>query len=125
MNLSMHQVEQVIVIVVSGRIDIESAQKFQALSLNHFVNTRVVFDCSGLSFVGSTGISLMIESLAHMLMQNPQGLRVSGLANEFAQILYASIADLHIYRSAQDAIQSLRPVIYASREPFASLENPD
>ena len=127
MNLSMHQDDQIFIIRISGRIDIESAQKFRAQSFSQLGQHRIVFDCTDLVFVGSTGISLLLETFAHLVQEHADSVRICGLGFEFSQVLCSLVPGLYIYQSVNEAKAAFSSSNYSGDDSsaFTLLENPD
>ena len=64
-----HQGE-VMVIHLSGRVDVETAQPFREACLNQIKAKKVVFDFQNLSFVGSSGILPFLDTLQSFALSN-------------------------------------------------------
>lgn len=107
----------IVVIQLSGRVDVETAEPFRKTCLNHLLSEKVVFDFLSLSFVGSSGIIAFLETMQEFARQNTVGFRLSAVGSEFRKIFAASeLSTVEIHDSYQAAIAAfMRPA-----EPLSS-----
>jgi anti-anti-sigma factor len=92
-----HQGE-VMVIHLSGRVDVETAQPFREACLNQIKAKKVVFDFQNLSFVGSSGILPFLDTLQSFALSNHSAFTFSGVGSEFRKIFAATaLGTVQIY----------------------------
>ena len=95
----------VIVVQLSGRVDVETAEPFRKVCLNRLRGARVVFDFSQLSFVGSSGILPFLETLQSFAESNSHRFKLSGVGSEFRRVFAATpLQTIEIYETSQQAI---------------------
>lgn len=77
----------VLIVTLSGTMDFDKAYEFRKKSLRHFLQNKVVFSLKGLNFVGSTGMSSFVETLAEISQKNPNGLSLCEVGLEYKRLL--------------------------------------
>jgi anti-anti-sigma factor len=85
-------------VFLSGRIDVETAVPFRAALQQELKGKRLVFDFSSLSFVGSLGILPFIEALQLLQETNPGSFKFSGVGIEFRKLISATsltVVEIH------------------------------
>lgn len=99
---------EVIVVHLSGRLDVETAEPFREACLNHLNGKKVVFDFRGLSFVGSSGILPFLETMQEYANCNGQGFKFSGVGSEFRKVFAATpLNTVDIFESPDLAVKAL------------------
>ncbi len=63
MEIRTTVIDQVFIIQLSGKIDFESIKTFRLLCANEWIGKKILFDFENLNFVGSSGITYLIESI--------------------------------------------------------------
>lgn len=66
MEIKTTIVDQVFIIQLNGKINFESIKTFRLLCAKDWVGQRVLFDFEHLSFVGSSGITYLIEAIENL-----------------------------------------------------------
>lgn len=79
--------EDIVIVKLSGVLDFDKAFEFRQKSLRYLLEKKVVFSLEELSFVGSTGMSSFVETLAEISKKNPNGLRVCNVGLEYKRLL--------------------------------------
>jgi anti-anti-sigma factor len=106
--------DDVVIVYLSGRVDVETAEPFRAACLREFKGKRIVFDFSGLSFVGSQGILPFLETLQAFQERAPGTFNFSGVGTEFRKVFAATpLTSVSIYESVETAI-----LVHTSPELF-------
>ncbi|NQZ19570.1 MAG: STAS domain-containing protein [Bdellovibrionales bacterium] len=112
MKAKISQKQDVVIVNLSGRIDMEYTEPFREACLNQIAKSseKIVFNLNGLSFVGSNGIMPFVKAI-HELAQEKQGqLRFCEVGSEFQKIFAASaLANIEICDSEDKAIESFMP----------------
>ncbi len=95
----------IVIVRLKGTPDTDSIDSFNK-TCNHFLtNKKVIFNLADLSFVGSCGISDLIETVKNM--QNNSLLKVCNLGSEFQTIFTSGhFKNLEIYESEDLAKKS-------------------
>lgn len=107
MNTIVKNVGDVFVIKLMGHLNYESADAFKANCLNELGNKRIVFNLSGLSFVGSVGITPFLEAIEEITQLRPGQMKLCNVSTEFKRIFEASKAlGLEIYENEDGAVRS-------------------
>ena len=83
--------DSIMLVYLKGRIDLETIEPF-VNCLDHLRSFRVIFDMSDLSFVGSNGISVFIDSMKQLLGLNKEGIKFCQVGSEFKRIFSATLA---------------------------------
>ena len=81
---------EVTIVQLTGRVDVETAEPFRAVCLRDFRGLRLVFDFSGLSFVGSQGILPFLETFQVLQETDPDSFKFSGMGVEFRRVFEAT-----------------------------------
>lgn len=80
----------VVVVELIGKMDVEAAVPFREACLKRLSGRKVVFDLRALSFVGSSGIVPLLESILGFAERAAAGVTFSGAGPEFRKILSAT-----------------------------------
>ena len=129
MQARVAQHGEILIIQLSGRVDVETAEPFRNACLNHLKNKRVVFDFRSLSFVGSSGILPFLETMQEFANNNPGGMKFSGVSSEFKKVFAATplnaieIFDtdsqaLHAFLNPQPIVVAMNPLTAAQAAPI-------
>lgn len=89
---------EICVVSLAGRVDVETAEPFRAACARELKGKRVVFDFSGLMFVGSQGLLPFLETLQAFHDQSPGAFKFSGVGVEFAKLFAATplnVVEIH------------------------------
>lgn len=98
---------EIVVVHLSGRIDIETSDPFREACLSHLKETKVIFDFTNLSFVGSTGLMPFIGTIQDFSNSNSKGVKLSGLGSEFRKLFSSfPLGELEIFDTHSQAINS-------------------
>ncbi|NTW83587.1 MAG: STAS domain-containing protein [Chlorobiaceae bacterium] len=96
------------VVTLSGRIDAGNSNELQNSFLSWLLETtHFVFDCSGLDFIDSSGLGVIVSCLRKALERNGD-LRLAGLGPKVAMVFELTKAKklFSIFPDAVSAIQS-------------------
>lgn len=106
---------EIVVVRLSGRVDVETAEPFRKACLDHLIEKKVVFDFKELSFVGSSGILPFLETMQTFETRNANGFKFSSVGSEFKKIFAAtSLQTIEIFETHLLAIQAfINPPIAA------------
>jgi len=113
MQARINQEGEVMVIHLSGRLDVETAEPFRDACLSHLNGKKVVFDFKSLNFVGSSGIIPFLEAMQVYASTNTGIFRFSGVGTEFRRVFAATpLHTVEIFETHVQAVDALlRPVI--------------
>jgi anti-anti-sigma factor len=107
MQARINRQGDVVVVHLSGRVDVETAEPFRHACLNHLVAEKVVFDFKSLSFVGSSGILPFLETMQEFAERNNNGFKLCGVGSEFKKV-FASTAlnTIQMFDTHHQAVQA-------------------
>ncbi len=78
------------VVELKGRLDFETAEPFRETCNDVLTNSKVVFNLSELSFVGSSGIGAFVNTLREFSRSNPVPPRFCAVRSEFQKVFKAT-----------------------------------
>ena len=81
---------RVAIVRLRGRVDIESTDLFRRACREALSGTRVLFDFSKLSLVGSTGLLSFLEALTELALRNDTDIRFFQVSSDFRRVLEAT-----------------------------------
>lgn len=97
----------VVVVELSGRVDVETAGPFREIILRKFSGQKLVFDFQKLGFVGSSGILPFLETLQRFSEANPEKLKFSSVGVEFRRVFAATpLNTVKVYETSDLAMHS-------------------
>ena len=116
MKASVSQSGDVTVVHVSGYINYETVDPFRENCLRTLRQKKIVFNLTGLSFVGSRGIGQFVRTLGELAATSPDGLKVCMASSEFQKVLVSrEIPGLEIF---EDQFQAERAFIAPPAPPL-------
>ena len=99
------------IIELFGRVEIEGSESFKQNLLKNLMGQKVIFDLSGLNFVGSTGILAFLEALQDFAMQNPNRFKFCHVGSEFKKIFAAtSLNCIEIFEAMPMAVSAYQNI---------------
>ncbi len=93
MQAKLRKDGDVTVVDLTGRLDFETAEPFRETCQEMLRNSKVVFNLSGLSFVGSSGISAFVNTLKELSDQAPVRPRFCHVRTEFQRVFKSTGED--------------------------------
>jgi anti-anti-sigma factor len=111
MKATISKIDDVVVINLSGRINMEYTEVFREACLKEFPkrSKKLIFNLSELSFVGSNGIMLFVDTLKDLADSQQAVLRFCAVSSEFKKVFAASpLASIETFDNQDSAIASLR-----------------
>ncbi|HEY8269545.1 MAG TPA: STAS domain-containing protein [Pseudobdellovibrionaceae bacterium] len=109
MEAKFYQEGDVIVVTLSGRLDIDKTQAFRAACLQSLKGKKVVFCLKNLSFVGSTGIQGFFQVIREFNESKYFSAKVSELKPDFSKLLsFSGSPDLEVCESMEKALMSFQ-----------------
>ncbi len=109
MNAQMSLQNDVTVISLSGRIDIEKAAFLRSSCIKQFQNKKVVFCLNALHFVGSSGIQTLFQMMEELKASCGCEVKMAGLNPDFQRLWqYGQRASLEIHDNIEKAIGSFQ-----------------
>jgi anti-anti-sigma factor len=112
MKAKLKKKEDVVIVNLSGRIDMEYTEPFRDACLKDIASRseKIVFNLNGLSFVGSNGIMPFVKAIYDLAREKNGQLRFCEVGSEFQKIFAASpLANIEICDSEDKAIESFTP----------------
>jgi anti-anti-sigma factor len=98
---------EIVVVYLSGRVDVETAEPFREACLNQLVSVKVVFDFKHLSFVGSSGLLPFLETIQEFAGRNANGFKFCGVGSEFRRVFSSTaLSEVQIFDSDVQAVQA-------------------
>ena len=104
---------EIVVVYLSGRVDVETAEPFREACLNQLISHKVVFDFKQLSFVGSSGLLPFLETIQEFAGRNANGFKFCGVGSEFRRVFSSTaLVEIQIFDTDIQAVQAfLNPPI--------------
>ncbi|MEM7647515.1 MAG: STAS domain-containing protein [Pseudomonadota bacterium] len=119
MKAQLSKVDDVVVVNLSGRINMEYTGPFRDACLKDIAQraNKIVFDLRDLNFVGSNGIMPFVRTLNDLANKHQKELRFCQVGSEFQKVFAASpLAGIQIFESQDHAIASLRGLDFIEDE---------
>lgn len=111
MKAEISNLGDVVVVNLSGRIDMEYSQLFRKACLDNIASRcdKIIFNLKGLNFVGSNGIMPFVQTLSELASQNRKKIHFCQVSSEFQRIFAAStLSHLRIFNDQDHALDSIR-----------------
>lgn len=111
MKAQLSTVDDVVIVNLSGRINMEYTEPFREACLKEIPrrSKKIIFNLKELSFVGSNGIMPFVRTLNDLAAQQETELRFCQVSSEFQKIFAASsLASVQIFDNQDSAVASLR-----------------
>jgi anti-anti-sigma factor len=97
----------VTVVDLTGKLDFETAEPFRETCQDVLINNKVVFNLSGLSFVGSSGIGVFVSTLKEFTSKNPVPPKFCQVKSEFRKIFSSNTeSSFEVFEDEKSAIKS-------------------
>lgn len=97
----------IVVVSLSGRIEVEKTQLFKHACLRNFSNKKVVFCMKNLHFVGSSGIKSFFSVLNELNLDNKLNAKIAGLNPDFQRLFsFSDCSSLEMHENIEGAVQS-------------------
>ena len=110
MKAKMSKKNDVVVVSLSGRVEVENAEPFRQACLSSIpsLGKKIVFNMSGLSFVGSNGITPFVKAILEMTEKSESTLKFCEVGSEFQRIFAASpLHSVEMFESEARALEAL------------------
>ena len=110
MKAKMSKKQDVVVVSLSGRVEVENAEPFRHACLNSIpsLGKKIVFNMSGLSVVGSNGITPFVKAMVEMSEKSDSTFKFCEVGSEFQRIFAASpLHSIETFESEERALESL------------------
>ena len=117
MKAKMSKKQDVVVVSLSGRVEVENAEPFRHACLNAIptLGKKIVFNMSGLSFVGSNGITPFVRAIVELTEKSDSTLKFCEVGSEFQKIFAAS--PLHIVETFESEERALASLLRPAEPP--------
>ncbi len=108
MEIRSTVIDQVFIIQLSGKINFESIKTFRLLCANEWVGKKILFDFENLNFVGSSGITYLIESIETLHRIGEAKIGFCRPRSEFHRIFeVGELKDVPIFQDRQTGVRVL------------------
>ncbi|MCB0378160.1 MAG: STAS domain-containing protein [Bdellovibrionales bacterium] len=114
MKAKLEQKDDVVVISLSGRIEMDYSEPFHHACLKDIANRseNLIFNLNELSFVGSNGIMPFVKTLHELAAMKKNKIRFCEVSSEFKRIFAASsLAAVEIFETELKALESFKSEI--------------
>lgn len=102
------------IVYLSGRLNLDACETFKEVCLTQFTGKKIVICMEGLSFVGSTGITIFLDTMKELRTKIEQPVKFCNVSSEYSKIFSANLIGIYeIYENVEMAIKSFQHV-YAS-----------
>lgn len=109
MNAQMSLQNDVTVISLSGRMNIEKAAFLRSACIKQFQNKKVVFCLNALHFVGSSGIQTLFQMMEELKASFGCEVKMAGLNPDFQRLWqYGQKSPLEVHENIEKALVSFR-----------------
>lgn len=107
MQAQIYKKDNIVIINLSGLVDIETSQAFREICLKKISDEKVVLNLSDLNFVGSTGIVPFIETIKLLKQKNKNNIKMCKVKSEFKRIFNVNLSqDIELYNDIDSAVIS-------------------
>lgn len=121
MKAELSQKEDVVIVNLSGRINLEYTEIFREACIKDIGGrgNKIIFNLQGLNFVGSNGIIPFVNALTALAKNQEKKLRFCGVGSEFKKIFAASpLANIQMFETTDKAVASLRTLDFIENDPI-------
>lgn len=114
---------EICVIYLGGRVDVETAEPFRAACLRELKGKRIVFDFTDLHFVGSQGLLPFLETLQSFHDLAPGSFKFSGVGVEFRKLFSATpLGVVETYETSDQAVMAFYIPVVAPVVPASAIQ---
>ena len=107
MEAKIKQESDVQVIRLSGRMTLDTVNQFQTACLTKLINSKIVINMRELSFVGSNGIIIFLETLGQLAEAKTSCVKLCGVRSEFLKVFAANEMNMiEVYEDERKALVS-------------------
>ena len=122
MQIMLEEIEDVCVVHLDGVIDFESADSFRASFSDLFNKKKIVFNLKNLSFVGSSGVIPLLETIAEISQKNQKHTKFCGVSKEFLKMFeYKGISHLDIHENTDKACMAFKNSLPQDLDDFLKI----
>ena len=111
MQAKIRRSGDITVVELEGKLDFETAEPFRETCQDILSNSKVVFNLSGLSFVGSSGIGAFVNTLREFSQASPVAPKFCNLRSEFKKVFRATDEDFQIFEDERAALSSFTIIL--------------
>jgi anti-sigma B factor antagonist len=94
------------VVELKGKLGFETAEPFRETCADIPTNSKVIFNLSGLSFVGSSGIGAFVNTLRDLSVGSAVPPKFCHLKSEFKKVFRATDSSFQIFEDESAAVTS-------------------
>lgn len=119
MKAKLSIVDDVVIVNLSGRINMEYTDTFRDACLKDIAkrSNKIIFNLKELSFVGSNGIMPFVSTLNELAKIQETEVRFCQVSSEFKKIFAASpLSHIQIFDNEDRAVESLRNLCFIEDE---------
>lgn len=113
MKVQHKVIDDINVFYLSGKLCLDSAESFQEVCYRHFLGQKAVFCLEGLNFVGSVGVTVLMQTFRRLYDNLSTPLKFSNVSSEYHKIFSANLPGIYEpYERLESAVLSYRtPVV--------------
>lgn len=82
MRATVTRISDVVLVCLSGRIEVEKSKELKKVLLRDYKNAKMVFCLKDISFVGSYGMTVFFQILQELVKQNVCNIKISGATRD-------------------------------------------
>ncbi len=82
MRATVTRISDIVLVCLSGRIEVEKSKELKKLLLRDYKNAKMVFCLKDISFVGSYGMTVFFQILQELTKQNLCDIKISGATRD-------------------------------------------
>ena len=98
----------VYIVNLSGQILLDNIDDFKRVCVEHLLDKHTIFNLSELSFVGSTGITIFLESIRRIFNAKDKKVKMVGASSEFEKIFNTNLTDMvEFFENEKQAFMSI------------------
>lgn len=83
------------VLYLSGKMNLDSVEKLQEVCYQNFLGKKIIFCLDNLSFVGSTGITILLNTVRRMSQAAGRPIKFSNVCSEYHKIFTANLVGVY------------------------------
>ncbi|MEZ4872604.1 MAG: hypothetical protein R2827_10300 [Bdellovibrionales bacterium] len=117
MRAQLKTVDDISVVYLSGKMNLDSAEEFQIICEHNLGKRKLIFGLEGLSFVGSTGITIFLDTLNEYHQRSTFPVKMFSVSSEFDRIFSANLDNYTQFASESQAILSCYPQQQTETQP--------
>lgn len=109
MKAQVNQINDVNVFYISDKLTLDGTENLQKIIYKNYLTEKNVFCLDGLRFVGSTGVTVLLETFQKLNSVTGKPIKFSNVNSEYHKIFLANLVGIYeCYESVDHALYSYR-----------------